>query len=62
MKLITDFLQFFNSTHIKSFSFARAPITRALYTYGLKEFQQFYQSQGTISQFIDRVQKDMKQT
>lgn len=35
---------------------------RNLYAYGLAEFARFYQPEGTIEQFIDRVQTDLKQT
>jgi integrase len=47
---------------VQTFLESLKPGTRAIYTYGLKEFQQFYQPQGTVSQFIDLVQIDLKQT
>jgi integrase len=40
----------------------KTPGTRALYTYGLSEFQKFYQPQGTVSDFLDRVEEDLKRT
>jgi len=47
---------------VQTFLESLKPGTRDIYAYGLKEFQQFYQPQGTVSQFIDRVQIDLKQT
>jgi integrase len=40
----------------------KTPGTRALHTYGLAEFQRFYQPQGTIPDFLDRIEADLKQT
>jgi integrase len=40
----------------------KTPGTRALYTYGLTEFQKFYQPKGTVSDFLDRVEEDLKRT
>lgn len=36
--------------------------TRELYAYGLDEFQKFYRPQGTVSDFLDRLEQDLKRT
>ena len=40
----------------------KTPGSRALYMYGLAEFQKFYQQQGTVSDFLDRLEEDLKRT
>lgn len=47
---------------VAKFLETRKPGTKAIYTYGLLEFQQYYQPQGTVENFIDRVQEDLKHT
>ncbi len=47
---------------IEKFLVTKKPGTRALYTYGLGEFKKYYQPQGTVEDFVDRVQEDLKRT
>lgn len=44
------------------FLLTQKPETSNPYSYGLREFAEFYQPEGTVEQFIDRVQIDLQKT
>lgn len=47
---------------VDKFLKAKKPGSRNIYSHGLTQFQKFYEPQGTIADFLDRVERYLKQT